>query len=96
MHPIEGAIYKTAMFIPLIAKHHPLFIMLIKIELDIAAYAGHDGYEAPGGSGDWMHTVHHLNLDCNYGSPNAPFDWLFGSVDYGEYGKEFSEQESRY
>lgn len=83
MHPIEGLIYETAVFLVLPFAHHPVMINLIKIDLNYAAILGHDGHEYPA-AGDWFHTVHHMKIKGNYGSPNCPFDWLFGTVDYGE------------
>lgn len=83
MHPIEGFIYESGILIPILFKHHPIIIVVTKIDLIYAAILGHDGYEYPG-HGDWMHTVHHMKIKCNYGTANAPFDWLFGSVDHGD------------
>jgi sterol desaturase/sphingolipid hydroxylase (fatty acid hydroxylase superfamily) len=82
MHPIEGIMYESATLIPLFFFHHPLVIHVIKIDLTLSAVLGHDGYDFPG-AGDWYHLIHHTKTNCNYGSPNAPFDVLFGSVDYG-------------
>lgn len=44
---------------------------------------GHDGHEYPA-AGDWFHTIHHMNVKNNYGSANCPFDWFFGTLDYGD------------
>ena len=44
----------------------------------IGAMLSHDGFQWPG-SGDYYHTLHHLHFDCNYGNPQIPFDWLFGT-----------------
>ena len=43
----------------------------------------HDGHDYPG-QGNWFHTIHHIKINCNFGNRNAPFDWLFGTVDYGD------------
>lgn len=83
MHPIEGFLYHSANLIPIMFTHHPIIINVCKIDLNYAAILGHDGYEYPG-HGDWFHTVHHMKIRGNYGSMNAPFDWLFGTVDYGD------------
>lgn len=83
MHPIEGFLYESATAIPvLLFNHHPIIINVCKIDLNYAAILGHDGYEYPG-HGDWFHSVHHMKINCNYGSANAPFDWLFNCVDFG-------------
>ena len=90
MHPIEGFIYETAAVIPCFFYHHPAIINFMKIELTLSAVLGHDGHDFPG-SGDWWHQVHHLKINCNYGSKNAPFDYLFGSNDTT--GKEEVEEQ---
>ena len=83
MHPIEGLFYECSTLMPLMFTHHPIMTLFIKIDLNYAAILGHDGHEYPA-HGDWFHTIHHLKIKGNYGSANAPFDWLFGTVDYGE------------
>ncbi len=68
--------------IPCLFLHHPGFVLLIKIQLGVFAFVGHDGHDYPGGAA-LIHYLHHANFDCNYGSENAPFDWLFGTFDDG-------------
>lgn len=36
-----------------------------------------------------------MKIKGNYGSPNAPFDWLFGCVDYGD-DLDLDDAEQRY
>jgi len=83
MHPLEGFIYMSAMALPMFITHHPIMHNFVKIDLTYAAILGHDGHEYPGG-GDWFHTIHHMKTKGNYGSATCPFDWLFGTVDYGD------------
>jgi sterol desaturase/sphingolipid hydroxylase (fatty acid hydroxylase superfamily) len=73
----------SASLVPLYFFHHPLMVNIVKVDLVLSAILGHDGHDFPG-SGDWMHYIHHIKCDCNYGSPNAPFDLLFGTVDYDD------------
>ena len=42
------------------------------------AMIGHDGYQPPGGA-SYYHYLHHKYLECNYGEPSVPLDWLFGT-----------------
>lgn len=95
MHPIEGLIYETAVFVPLFFFHHPILINFIKIDLNYSAVLGHDGHEYPG-HGDWFHAIHHMKVKNNYGTANAPFDWLFGTVDLGEDLDNMSDQTDKY
>jgi len=92
MHPIEGFIYETACLVPCLFYHHPVWIWLVKLDLCWKAVVVHDGYDFPGAS-TWEHYIHHLKFNCNYGSSNAPFDWLFGSFDDGK--KEWIEYEAK-
>ena len=82
MHPLEGILYESAILVPLYFTHHPFVLLVIKIDLTLRAVLGHDGYDYPGSS-NWYHYLHHTKVHCNYGTTNAPFDWLFGSWDYG-------------
>ena len=81
MHPIEGFIYMTGVLITVPFYHHPILVLLVKIDLIYKAVLSHDGYGFPG-AGAWDHYIHHVKFNCNYGS-NSPFDWLFGSFDDG-------------
>ena len=89
MHPLEGLIYQTGALVPCFFKHHPALINFVKIENTLSAVLGHDGHDFPG-SGDYWHMVHHIKINCNYGSRMAPFDWLFGSMERCE-PEEFEE-----
>ena len=83
MHPIEGIIYLSATLLPLMFIHHPFLILFVKIDRCWGATFSHDGHDFPG-FGDWFHSLHHIKVQGNYGTANAPFDWLFGTVDYGD------------
>ena len=89
MHPIEGFMYDHAAFMPCMFLHHPLMIYIVKLDLNLKAAFAHDGYDYPG-HGRWFHYIHHRKFNCNFGTPNAPLDWLFGSYNTGEelYQKE--------
>ena len=82
MHPIEGIIYESAILVPLFFCHPSMALTVIYIDLTLRAVLGHDGYDYPGSS-NWYHYLHHTKYNVNYGTPNAPFDWLFGSFDFG-------------
>ena len=82
MHPVESAFYESAIFVPCFFTHHPYFIVVIKLHLLLTAILGHDGHTLPG-AGNYNHYLHHAYADCNYGTINAPFDWLCGSYEDG-------------
>jgi sterol desaturase/sphingolipid hydroxylase (fatty acid hydroxylase superfamily) len=58
-------------------------IYIVKLDLNLGAALGHDGYDYPG-SGDWFHYVHHRKFNKNFGTYNAFLDYVFGSFDTGE------------
>jgi len=88
MHPIEGFIFETASLIPCFFAHHPILILVIKVDLGFRSIIAHDGFMIPGAGQAWDHYIHHVKFECNYGNSNAPFDWLFGTFDDG---KEYYE-----
>jgi len=84
MYPIESICYLSAAFIPLLFRCgcHPWIHLYTKLDLIIGAQIGHDGFDAPGGA-SYYHQLHHAHFECNYGSGEAPFDWLFGCFEDG-------------
>jgi len=83
MHPLEGIIYESAVILPLLFTHHPIIYNFLKIDLTYSAVLGHDGHDYPA-HGNWFHYIHHVKVKGNYGTPNCPFDWLFGSIETGQ------------
>lgn len=65
-------------------------VLLVKFHLNVLAQIGHDGYDSPG-SGSYFHYLHHAYFECNYGTENLPFDWLFGTFEDGSKFKEKKE-----
>ena len=48
MHPIEGFIFETASLIPCFFAHHPILILVIKVDLGFRSIIAHDGFMIPG------------------------------------------------
>jgi len=89
MHPLEHLLYYSCATIPpLFLCVHPLHFLYTKFHCDIAPIGGHDGYEEPGGNGDF-HYLHHAKFECNYGVPfPIDFDKMFGTwVEYKDFKK---------
>ncbi len=83
MHPIESFIYFTAAYQYLAFKCHPTIAIGCLVDLSVAAWISHDGFQWPG-SGAWYHILHHLYYEGNYGNPLVPFDYLFGTFIEGK------------
>ena len=81
MHPVEATIYYSAAFIPVLCfpgPIHPAVALSCIIDCGVAAWLGHDGFQWPG-AGDYYHLLHHQHFDCNYGTPQVPLDYWFGT-----------------
>ena len=79
MHPVEHALYYTCTLTCLVFPLHPYHFLYTKFHADISPIAGHDGYDKPAG-GSAFHYLHHSLVDCNYGTPLVPLDYLFGTL----------------
>jgi lathosterol oxidase len=88
MHPIEHFMYFTCAALPFVftsVAWHPMHFIFAIFHACIAPIGGHDGYDNPGGGGDFHYLHHHL-YECNYGVPLIDFDRLFGSwVEFSSY-----------
>ena len=78
MHPVEATLYYSAGYVPALFGVHPLIPIATVVDCAIGAWIGHDGFQWPGGA-DFFHQLHHWHFDCNYGNPQIPLDWLFGT-----------------
>lgn len=80
MHPIEVTIFYSACYIPFCfsSSVHAAVPLALIIDCGFAAWLGHGGFIFPG-TGDYYHNIHHTHFDCNYGTINIGFDWLFGT-----------------
>jgi len=78
MHPVESTCYYSAALLAIPFGCNPVIPVALLIDCGIAAWLGHSGFVFPG-TGDFYHNIHHTNFDANYGTPNVPLDWLFGT-----------------
>jgi len=78
MHPVEAFLYYTAAALPCLWGGHPILAVTAIIDLGIAAWLSHDGFQWPG-NGSYFHMLHHKHFDCNFGSQYLPLDWAFGT-----------------
>jgi sterol desaturase/sphingolipid hydroxylase (fatty acid hydroxylase superfamily) len=89
MHPIEHIIYFSGVLIFWIVPSHPIHALFALQFAALAPASGHSGFERAVVKGkvtlpgDFFHYLHHRYFECNYGSPNVPFDRWFGSFHDG-------------
>ena len=90
MHPVESVIYASAVLIHFVIPTHPvIFLVHIYIKMMGPAFS-HAGFESLLArdkrlinAGDFHHQLHHRYFECNYGTPEAPWDRWFGSFHDG-------------
>lgn len=90
MHPVEHVVDQSDCLIFLFIPSHPVHVIFQLMFHGLNGPATHVGYDGIRLSktrrlevGDFFHQVHHRYLDCNYGSPDTPWDRLFGSFHDG-------------
>ena len=88
MHPVEHVIYYSCIYVPLVfgIMQHPVHVLTIKWNANLAPISGHDGFDEPSGGG-YYHYLHHAHFECNYGT--AFMDQLLGTFEDGsKYNKK--------
>ncbi len=100
MHPIEHLLYFSGVLIFLVVPSHPVHFFFILLANALAPAIGHIGFDTPlfRGTlpgGDYFHYLHHRFVACNYGTPTAPWDKIFGSFFPGAEGKDYREWKQR-
>jgi Delta7-sterol 5-desaturase len=90
MHPVEGALYFSALLIMLVIPAHPVHMLFLIYWLLLGAASSHSGYEAIWIKdksrlliGAFFHQLHHRYYECNYGNSEMPWDKWFGTFHDG-------------
>ncbi|MFV0307580.1 MAG: sterol desaturase family protein [Desertimonas sp.] len=89
MHPVEHALYFSAMTIHWIVPSHPLHMLFTQMHLAMAPVPGHSGFEEIEIGGTTLdthgfaHYLHHRYFEVNYGDGAIPLDQWFGSFNDG-------------
>ena len=90
MHPLEHLVYFTSILVHFIIAAHPIHILFHMMHQSLTASTSHTGYNglSVGGKnrfalGTFPHQLHHRYLDCNYGNPEVPCDYYFGTFHDG-------------
>ena len=86
MHPIEHIFYFSCAAIHWIIPSHPIHVVLNLQHAGLTPAQGHVGFEAVIVNGkynlagaSYFHQLHHRYFECNYGEPDMPFDYWFGT-----------------
>ena len=90
MHPVEHAIYLSSVLLHVILPSDPSHVLFHLTYLFAGAYLGHIGHDGfylgkrkVLAGGNFYHQLHHRYFDCNYGTPEMPWDKWFGSFHSG-------------
>ena len=89
MHPVEHALYFSAMALHWVVASHPLHVIYTGVHLALAPIPGHLGFEriqvgrATIGTNGYAHYLHHKLFEVNYGDGLIPLDRWFGSFHDG-------------
>ena len=89
MHPVEHALYGSALLVHLVVPSHPLHVLATAASLYLAPIPGHCGFERiriGGGSvvtNGYAHYLHHKLFEVNYADGVLPLDRWFGSFHDG-------------
>lgn len=90
MHPIEHVLYISSVLLHFVVPSHPVLVIMHLFTRSLAPALSHSGFEQilVGDkklidSADFHHQLHHRFYECNYGSPDTPWDRWFGSLHDG-------------
>ncbi|MEM9716626.1 MAG: sterol desaturase family protein [Pseudomonadota bacterium] len=100
MHPIEHLFYFGSVLIHFVIPSHPVHVITHLMFFGLYAIITHTGFEGlifrnkiRLKLGTFHHQMHHRYFECNYGTPDVPWDILFGSWHDGtEAGKAAMKQ----
>ena len=86
MHPLEHLLYFSCAAIHWIVPSHPIHVVLNLQHAGLTPAEGHAGFETVVVKGkyklagaSYFHQLHHRYFECNYGEPDMPFDYWFGT-----------------
>ena len=90
MHPVEHIVLMADTLIFFVIASHPVHAIFLLLTHGLGAPASHTGFEAARITknvrwdvGDFYHHLHHRFIDCNYGVPETPWDFVFGTFHDG-------------
>ncbi len=90
MHPVETAIFLSSVLIHFVIPTHPVIAIFHLYSRVIGPTLSHCGFEKIlfkdrqiAEAGQFHHQLHHKYYECNYGTPEMPWDEWFGSFHDG-------------
>ena len=90
MHPLETVAYFSGLLIHLVLPSHPVHFLFHAYTLALNPAFSHSGFDAlllrekrQLELGEFFHQLHHRYFDCNYGTPEMPWDKWFSTFHNG-------------
>ena len=90
MHPLETLPYFSGLLIHLIVPSHPVHFLFHAYALALNPAFSHSGFDAlivrdkrQLELGEFFHQLHHRYFECNYGTPEMPWDKWFSTYHNG-------------
>ena len=90
MHPIETLLYLSGLLIHLVIPTHPVHFLFHVYALTLNPALSHSGFDAliirnkrRLELGEFFHQLHHRYFECNYGTPEMPWDKWFNTFHDG-------------
>ena len=89
MHPLEHVGLYSDLLVYWLVAAHPVHVIFNAMLHTVGGPTSHCGYDQVRlgrfnlALGDFFHQLHHRFFDCNYGTPETPWDRIFGSFHDG-------------
>ena len=90
MHPLETLPYFSGLLIHLVVPSHPVHFLFHAYALALNPAFSHSGFDAllvrdkrQLELGEFFHQLHHRYFECNYGTPEMPWDKWFATYHNG-------------
>ena len=84
MHPVEQVLYFSTLLVHFIVPSHPVHFLFHAFAMALNPALSHSGFDAllikdkrKLEMGEFFHQLHHRYFECNYGTPEMPWDKWF-------------------
>ena len=90
MHPVEQVLYFTTLLVHFVLPSHPIHFLFHAFAMALNPALSHSGFDAllvrdrrQLEMGEFFHQLHHRYFECNYGTPEMPWDRWFRTFHNG-------------
>lgn len=90
MHPVEQVLYFSTLLVHFVLPSHPIHFLFHAFAMALNPALSHSGFDAllvkdkrQLELGEFFHQLHHRYFECNYGTPEMPWDRWFRTFHNG-------------